>query len=76
MLTATQTQTVFFSHSSGNDLTVLELQNRKDGRRVDLKIWSRLPLSMAEVRTAIATALDCDKWEWRQLNCFAEYVPF
>lgn len=74
-ITATKTQTIVVTHSYGCDYTTLELQNRKDGRRVDLKIWSRIPLSMAEVRDVINNVLG-DRWEWRQLNSFAEFTPF
>lgn len=71
----TATETRYHFHSTGDDLTTVELENRKTGYRIDLKIFSRIPLSMGEIRDAVNAELG-DHWQWRRLNTFAEYCPF
>ncbi|MBE9242525.1 hypothetical protein [Synechocystis salina] len=70
------TAKVFHFQGSGDHLTKLDLQHRKTGELGTLHIYSRNPLSIAEVKDSIATAFNCDRWAWRQLNVTAEYCPF
>lgn len=69
------TRYLVYSHSYGDQVTKLTLQNRKDGSMVYLSIFSRLPLSLREVRDSITAALG-DHWQWRQIEWSSEYVPF
>jgi hypothetical protein len=77
MLAVTKPETRYFDfHSTGNDLTTVQLKNRKDGRLVNVKIWSRIPLSLTEVREAVSAALNESHWQWQWLDISSEYVPF
>lgn len=67
---------VFHFQGSGDQLTKLDLQHRKTGELATLHIYSQIPLSIAEVKDSVASAFDCDRWAWRQLNVTAEYCPF
>jgi hypothetical protein len=67
---------VFHFQGSGDQLTKLDLQHRKTGELATLHIYSRIPLSIAEVKDSVAQAFDCDRWAWRQLNISSEYCPF
>jgi hypothetical protein len=73
---AQATAKVFHFQGSGDQLTKLDLQHRKTGELATLHIYSRIPLSIAEVKDSIANAFDCDRWAYRQLNVTAEYCPF
>lgn len=67
---------VFHFQGSGDHLTKLELQHRKTGVPAGLLIFSSRPLSIGEIKDSVATAFDCDRWAYRQLNVTAEYCPF
>ncbi len=70
-----ETRHLIHNHSYGDQITKLTLQNRKTGEMVYLSIFSRIPLSLREVRDSITAALG-DHWEWRQIDWSSEYVPF
>ena len=65
-----------YSHSYGDQVTKLTLQNRKDGTMAYLSIFSRIPLSLREVRDSITAAMGETHWNWRQIEVTSEYVPF
>lgn len=76
MLTQTQVVAKVYHFSYGDHVTKLDLQHRKTGELAHLHIYSRIPLSLAEVKDSVAAAFNCDRWTYRQLNVWAEYCPF
>jgi hypothetical protein len=75
-ISAQPTAKVFHFQGSGDQLTKLDLQHRKTGELATLHIYSRIPLSIAEVKDSVAQAFNVDRWAYRQLNVTAEYCPF
>lgn len=71
-----QTSHLIHHHSYGDQVTKLTLQNRKDGSMVYLSIFSRIPLSLREVRDSITSAMGETHWNWRQIESSSEYCPF
>lgn len=67
---------VLHFHSTGNQVTKIDLQHRKTGEVAHLHIYSRIPLSIQEVKDSVATAFNCDRWAYRQVNVWAEYCLF
>lgn len=78
MLATTKPEAIHrvYSHSYGDQVTKLTLQNRKDGTMAYLSIFSRLPLSLREVRDSITAGMGESHWNWRQIAWSSEYVPF
>lgn len=78
MLAVKSTETIHrvHCHSHGDQVTKLTLQNRKDGTMAYVSIFSRIPLSLREVRDSITAAMGETHWNWRQIDWSSEYVPF